>query len=463
MHIRRMVGFGLLLFGAIVIGLAGFVWYARRADDAATSFKIERVARGDLSIVVNATGTVEPEEVVDVGAQVVGMIKEFGIDAHASGKPIDFLSQVEQGTVLARIDDAVYRARDERAAAMVEQAQAQREQALLNTKRAEADLVQVGAKYRQAERDWKRAQRLQPTNSISEADFDAAQTAFEVGQADLHIAEVAVDQQKAAERLAAKAVAVAEADRIETRQNLAYTVIRSPVNGVIVDRRVNIGQTVVSSLNAPSLFLIAKDLKRLQVWASVNEADIGRLRRGQHVRFTVDAFPNETFVGDVSQVRLNAAMTQNVVTYTVVVEADNSSGKLLPYLTANLQFEVERRPNAVLAPNAALRWQPTPEAIIPDLRPMAARWLTDRSNRTETEPGDAERTSHRNMGVVWTVDGTFVRPIEVQVGLSDGERTEILGGELSEEREVVVGQEKPSSESDSVSPFSPQVFGGGRR
>ena len=149
------------------------------------------------------------------------------------------------------------------------------------------------------------------------------------------------------------------------KTNLGYTTITSPVRGMILDRRVNIGQTVVASLNAPSLFLIAKDLRRMQVWASVNEADIGRIRVNMPVRFTVDAYPGQMFRGKVTQIRMNATMTQNVVTYTVVVTTDNSSGKLLPYLTANVQFEMDQRSNVLLAPNAALRWKPQASQIDP--------------------------------------------------------------------------------------------------
>src|SRR5204863_4905711 len=148
----------------------------------------------------------------------------------------------------------------------------------------------------------------------------------------------------------------------------------------------------VASLNAPSLFLIAKDLTRLQVWASVNEADIGQIHPGQPVSFTVDAFPNEAFRGEVLQIRLNATMTQNVVTYTVVVTTDNSSGKLLPYLTANLQFEVDRRKDALLIPNAALRWKPRPNQIAPDARMPVKKGDKDASDRA----------------VIWTVDGSYV-------------------------------------------------------
>ena len=151
----------------------------------------------------------------------------------------------------------------------------------------------------------------------------------------------------------------------------SYCTIKSPVKGVIIDRRVNIGQTVVASLNAPSLFLIAKDLKRMQVWVAVNEADIGKIQPGLPVSFTVDAFPGETFRGEVGKVRLNASMTQNVITYTVEVITDNSNGRLLPYLTANVQFELSRLSGVLLAPNAALRWTPPAEQVAPEFREVA--------------------------------------------------------------------------------------------
>ena len=163
---------------------------------------------------------------------------------------------------------------------------------------------------------------------------------------------------KATLAVSESALVVARADLEEATVNLGYTTIRSPVKGIILDRRINIGQTVVASLNAPSLFLIAKDLSRLEIWSSVNETDIGSIHEGQTVRFTVGAFPRDNFEGKVSQIRLNASMTQNVVTYTVVISVDNAAGRLLPYLTARLQFEVEARKGVLLVPNAALRWQP---------------------------------------------------------------------------------------------------------
>ncbi len=251
------------------------------------------------------------------------------------------------------------------------------------------------------------------------------------------------------------AVRQAEAARELAKTNLDYTIIRSPVHGVIIDRRVNVGQTVVASLNAPSLFLIAKDLRRMQIWASVNEADIGRIRAGMPVRFTVDAYPGEPFRGKVAQVRLNATMTQNVVTYTVVVETDNADLKLLPYLTANVQFEIENRKDVLLVPNAALRWKPRPSRIAPDCR-EAVLEAPVRPPAPAKEP--------RERGRLWVHDGEWLRPIEVQIGPTDGTQTEVSGSDLREGMEIVIGEMRnETADGETTNPFAPKLFRGGQK
>jgi HlyD family secretion protein len=263
-------------------------------------------------------------------------------------------------------------------------------------------------------------------------------------------------------KAAEAAVEVAQALLNTAKINLDYCTIKSPVKGVIVDRRVNIGQTVVSSLSAPSLFLLAKDLRRIQVWASVNEADIGHLKTGQHVTFSVDAFPGTKFEGKILQIRLNATMNQNVITYTVVVETDNSDGKLLPYMTANLDFEIDRHPNALRVPNAALRWQPAPQQVAPDAR---ADFLKSQraasgapSAAQATKPTDKAKDSH-DRGRVWIEDGEFVRPVKVRIGLSDGVMTEITGGDLADNTPVVIGEAHDNNSGGGTSnPFTPQLF-----
>jgi HlyD family secretion protein len=273
------------------------------------------------------------------------------------------------------------------------------------------------------------------------------------------------------------------------KRNLDYTTITSPVKGVIIDRRVNIGQTVVSSLSAPSLFLIAKDLTRMQVWVAVNEADIGSIRPGQPVSFTADAYPGQMFAGQVNKVRLNASMTQNVVTYTVEVTTDNSSGKLLPYLTANVKFEVSRHNDVLLVPNAALRFttrsnqiaqsqsggsnaEPNP-ATSPSQTGERRRWRDGGSRGgATTAPSNANEGMTR--GVVWIPDGKLVRPISVFAGASDGIVTEVRGPGVTEGMQVVTGEQQPragggaggsasgSGSGESTNPFMPQMPGRGR-
>jgi HlyD family secretion protein len=279
-------------------------------------------------------------------------------------------------------------------------------------------------------------------------EYDARQAARAVSRAELRVSEAAIEQARANKLASEKVLLSTQAEQREAQKNLDYCVIRSPVKGVIIDRRVNVGQTVVSSLNAPSLFLIAKDLKRLQIWASVNEADVGRIRPGQSVRFTVDAFSGEVFRGAVTQVRLNATMTQNVVTYTVVVTTDNPDGKLLPYLTTNARFEIDRRLKTLLVPTAALRWQPLPHQIAPDIR--------------DTIPEEQEER-RVDVGTVWVEARGFVRPIEVKTGLSDGLVTEIVGGELREGQLVVVGEVRQGNGRGTTNPFTPNIIGGRRR
>lgn len=424
----------LIGFCVVMVGV-GFAWWWSSGSPRTSTLKTAPVQRGEVVATVTATGTIEPEEVVDVGAQVVGIIKEFGRDPRDSSRLVDFGTAVEEGTVLARIDDSLYRARLDKAAAQVEQAKAQVASAEADLGRAEANAKEAVAKHNQAKRDWDRAQLSFAGGTLSGQEYDAAQSAFEVTKAEIGVTEAATRQARAALNAAQKTLLGTEADRREAQKNLDYTTIRSPVKGVIVDRRVNVGQTVVSSLNAPSLFLIAKDLRRVQVWASVNEADIGRIRLGQPVRFSVDAFPGEEFRGEVTQIRLNATMTQNVVTYTVVVTTENPGAKLLPYLTATLRFETGRRSNVLLVPNTALRWQP----------------------RSATP---APRQSDR--GVVWVSENGSVRRVEVSTGLSDGLVTEVVQGELTEEQQVVVSEAAQGEAGGTTNPFAPNIFGGKR-
>jgi HlyD family secretion protein len=438
--------------GILVLGLVGATaaWYLLRGNDPAIGYRTAAVKRGNLLVSISATGTVEPEEVIDVGAQIAGQIMSFGRDA--AGRTVDYGSAVEEGTVLAKIDDSLY-------SADAAQAEAQVQSGRAALQRAEADLGQLQAKLHQAERDWQRAQKLGPSEALSQASFDAYKSAYETAAANVAVGQAAILQARAS-------LAQAEALLRRAQRNLSYCTIKSPVKGVIIDRRVNIGQTVVASLNAPSLFLIAKDLKRMQVWVAVNEADIGKIRPGQPVTFTVDAFPGDTFRGEVGKVRLNASMTQNVVTYTVEVVTDNSSGRLLPYLTANVQFELDRRSNVFLAPNAALRFKPTAEQVAPGFRealPSSGEGKEKTKEGQRSAAGKAaapdELSGRSNL---WLPEGDSVRPIAVRVGLSDGSLTEVAGEQLADGLMVVTGvQQQASAKTDTSNPFTPSFPRGG--
>ncbi|HWW00721.1 MAG TPA: efflux RND transporter periplasmic adaptor subunit [Candidatus Acidoferrum sp.] len=424
----------------ILAGMAGaWSWHIRK--NSKSSFRAAVVKRGDVAASISASGTIEPEEVVDVGAQVAGLIKSFGTDI--DGKPIDYGSVIEEGAILARIDESVY-------AADLAVAKAQMEQDKAAELSADANLDQMRARLIQAQAEWKRAQELDNSKLLARVDFDTAQANYEVAKANVAVAEAAVAQARAA-------TVQAQAGFDKAQRNLDFCIIKSPVKGVIIDRRVNIGQTVVASLNAPSLFLIAKDLTRMQIWVAVNEADIGRIIPGAPVTFTCDAFPGREFMGTVGKVRLNATMTQNVVMYTVEVNTENSDNVLLPYLTANVHFVTRKESNVLSVPNAALRWAPSSLAqISPDAR----------SNNQDDPPGDppgGSKSSKQNkgskerLGTIWLKDGEFVRPLEVKLGASDGSNTAVAAGDLQEGQEVVTGETADSAQTATKNPFLPQI------
>jgi HlyD family secretion protein len=316
----------LWLFAVVcVLGAAARWWPV--AEAKGPKYLTYALQRGDILVAVNATGTIEPLEVVDVGAQIIGMIKEFGSDPASPSKPVDFGTHVAKGTVLARIDDATY--------------QGELAKAQANLKLAEAEKSKAQAQLGAAEKDWNRTRGLK--ENTSRRDYDHAETAFKVAQADLAVAQARLEQAHVTERLA--------------QTNLGYTVIRSPIDGIVIDRRVDVGQTVVAGLNAPSLFLLAKDLSKMRIRAQVNEADIGKIRVGQTVYFTVDAYPDRKFRGGVAQIRLDASIANSVVTYDVIVDIDNSDGLLLPYMTANAKFVVGEVRDVFRVPEEALTWR----------------------------------------------------------------------------------------------------------
>lgn len=411
---KAFIGFVLI---AAVIG--GGAWYYKSRPVERPAYRTLELARGDLLIAVSATGTVEPVEVIDVGAQIVGRVQEFGPDPKQPMKTIDYGSHVKKGDVLAKLDDSPAKSEVDKARA--------------NLKLAKADTQASAAKLAQAGADFKRANSLRETNS--ESDYDRAVANHSMAKADMAVSEARVEQ--------------AEIMLKQAEINLAYATISAPIDGIVIDRRVNVGQTVVAGLNAPSLFLLARDLSRLQVWAAVNEADIGDIRLGQKVTFKVDAYREQSFTGTVKQIRLNAGMSNNVVTYGVVVDIDNSDGALLPYMTANLQFEVARRSDVLLMPNQALRWNPPWNQITPAAREV---FPTPKNRADEALPVETSEPT------VWVLNSDgLVRPVPVKLGMTDGMVTEVLESELAAGAAVVVGRAKKTKQ-DFVSSFMSRVM-----
>lgn len=432
-----------LLFAVPAVAVLGAgVWYWAEHRRPKIEFRTVKVQRGDLVVTVSATGTLEPPALVDVGAQVQGQIIELGKDPKSRTGHIDWNSEVEKGTVLARIDDSLYQATAAAARASL--------------KKAEADIPGLVSRKADREENWRRASDLVLKDADSVQQYERIKADYDVAVANLAMGRAAIQQ--------------AEADLKHAEANVRYCTIVSPTKGVVIDRRVNVGQTVVSSFNAPSLFLIAQDLGDLQVWASINEADVGRIFPNQKVRFTVAAYPAEVFQGKVARrgLRRNASMTQNVVTYTVAVDIEKPAGaksdetsakkgpapasKLQPYMTANMFFEVARKDKVLKVPNAALRWRPDLEQVAPAHR--AAFLRSEHPVQDEDSDGITDG-AESNKGTVWVPEGAFVRPVAVQLGLNSGTSSEVVSGDLQEGAEIVVGVAEPGSKAAGGNPFIP--------
>lgn len=444
----------LALVGTLAAG--AFVAYRYFSGPAALQYRTARVERGALAASVSATGNLNAVIMVLVGSQVSGTIKE--LDA-------DFNTAVRTGQIIARIDPALFEAAVNQARADVKAAQstvlnqaAQVEQAGTNVDNARAAYAEARAQTAKAlvgvvdaRRTLGRQTELFERGLIAAADRDSAQTAYDASVAQHESAAAHEQALASAIRSAEAQLRVQEAmlqtarDQVEQKQaalaqaqiNLDHTTIRSPVDGVVVNRAVDVGQTVAATLQAPTLFTIAQDLTKMQVETSVDEADIGRIRAETPVTFTVDAFPGEAFTGKVSQIRKAPQVAQNVVTYAVVVAVANPSGKLLPGMTANVNFVTDRRSDVLKVANTALRFRPpgVGASAAESMRGSAAQQARPPAERRPGAAGSAE-------GLVWVLgrDGRPV-PVQVTVGITDGTSTEIVLGDLNVGQAVLIGLE----------------------
>lgn len=402
---------GGVIIGVLAVGLAigGYVFFNGERK-VPVRYRTAAVERGSVVSIVSATGTINPVVSVQVGSQVSGMIKSL----HA-----DFNSRVKAGDVVAVIDPEPFKARRDQAASNLEMARA-------NVARAKTD----GA---QRKRELDRVRSLIDQNFVSQNDVDVAVTNAQGAEAQVHVAEAQVRQAEAALNAA--------------ELELKYTTIRSPVDGIVVARNIEVGQTVAASFATPNLFLIALDLTKMQVDTNVSESDIGGLAEGKDATFTVDAYPGVRFSGTIRQVRLAPINVQNVVTYNVVVAVDNQDLRLKPGMTANVSIVVAQKDQVLKVPNAALRFTP-PKSDRAEGAPAVTR-----SSSGPAEPGSLTRR-------VWKQDESG-EPVSVpvQTGISDGVWTEIVGGSLGEQEMVIVGLDVARANRQASE--LPPGFGGG--
>lgn len=404
--------------GALVLAAAA-AWLisgVRKSD--ASEYRFATVERGDLEATVSSTGTLSAVTTVQVGTQVSGKV----VAIHA-----DFNDRVKQGELIAQIDPVL----------------------LQQTVRdAQAGLERNQAQLEQTRREYERNKQLFERKVLTEIDFNTAKYAYDVALANVKSAQVTLER---------------------ARQNLAYTNIYAPIDGVVVERDVDVGQTVAASLSAPQLFLIANDLSQMQILASVDESDIGVIHEGQSARFTVQAYPNDAFTGRVKQVRLQSKTTENVVNYTVVVSVSNANGKLLPGMTATIDFMTGSVKDALLVPNSALRFRAT-EEMREQLRKSAgsraegnpraqpAEWEATGRSGTAAEPRNPATAGRpRNVTMLWYLDEQGKLAVaRVHTGLTDGQRTEVKSDSLKEGMQIIVGVTQASPTTAASNPFQPQ-------
>jgi HlyD family secretion protein len=363
---------------ALIVIAAGSFFYFK-TNGKKSVYKTEKVSRGEIKSEVTATGTVEAVTTVSVGTQVSGTIKYLYAD---------FNSAVKKGQRLAQIDPATV--------------QAQVDQARANLFSAQANMEKAAVVVVDAQRTHERSKELFSQNFIARSDLDTAETNLHSAQAQHKVTQAQVAQAQASLKMA------------ET--NLQYTNIISPVNGTVISRSVDVGQTVAASFQTPTLFSIAQDLTKMQINTSVDEADIGRVAQGQDVSFTVDAYPDTIFKGKVSDVRNAPTTVSNVVTYDVIIKVDNPDLKLKPGMTANVSITIEIRQDVLRIPNAALRFKPPAEAT-----KAAANQARQRTKGTK----------------VWILEKDKPLPVEVTPGISDGRYTEMSAGDLKAGQDVI--------------------------
>ena len=430
----------------ILILLGGFFFYWLTSQSGSDQkFRFAKVERGEVNLVVTATGTINPVINVLVGSQVSGTIKALYAD---------FNSQVKEGQVIAQIDPAIFEAQVEQGKANVLNAQANLLNAKANLENAKANLVKAEIAVVDTKRTLERNLPLMERKVIAQATMDTAQTNYDTALAQKEVAKAQVESAASQVESSKAQVEQAKATLKVAETNLKYSTIRSPVNGTVISRNVDVGQTVAASLQAPTLFTIAKDLTQMQVDTNVSEADVGRITVGQDSTFTVDAYPERIFRGKVSEIRNAPIIVQNVVTYDVVVLVDNKDLKLKPGMTANVSVMIAHREGVLKIPNAALRF-----------RPVFAKTESGKGDPPQKagEKGKSSEGDQGRPGKVWVLSkGGKPTPVSIVLGITDGTFSEVISGDLREGMEVIVEETSGKKASAKSSASQPSMRGMGR-
>jgi HlyD family secretion protein len=411
---------------ASVIGLGGIGWWQIGDRDKEPPYVTTPAQKATVTQVVSSTGTLQAVVTVQVGSQVSGTIEKLFAD---------FNTKVKAGQIVAQLNQDKFRAAEDQARANLLAAQSN----------IEKSKVSVADTLRTLERN----RELRKKDLMAQSDLDAAQAAY-----DAALAQVEVNRAQAAQ---------AQASLKQSTVDLNNTVIRSPVDGLVISRNVDVGQTVAASLQAPTLFTIANELARMEVHTNVDEADVGNVKEGQDVTFTVDAFPSRRFRGRVHQVRNAPIVVQNVVTYVAVVRIDNKELLLKPGMTANVQFLVSRKEDVLTIPNMALRFKP------PEEKEEAQELLRREQARTAPKVGE-KRTSRQSVAGagaaagrgarrvrIYVLRGDKAQAMEVQLGITDGSRTEVVSADLRENDPIIIGMSSGASSANPgvANPFQP--------
>jgi HlyD family secretion protein len=413
-----------LVIAILVLAGTGYGFWRWGSSPKESPYVTTPVQRGTVTQVVSSTGTLQAVVTVLVGSQISGTIDKLFAD---------FNTKVQAGQVVAQLNQDKFKA-------AVDQARA-------NLLAAESNLAKAKVSVVDAQRTLQRNRELRKRDLMAQSELDAAQTAYDAALAQLEVNKAQTAQAQAALN--------------QAMVDLNNTVIRSPVDGIVISRNVDVGQTVAASLQAPTLFTIANDLAKMEVHTNVDEADVGNVSEGQEVTFTVDAFPARRFRGRVHQVRNAPTVVQNVVTYDAVVRIDNKELLLKPGMTANVQFLVNRKEDVLTIPNMAMRFKP------PDQKNEAQELLRQEQSRAAPTVG-ARRTSRSPGGggggrggrriTIYVLSAGKAEPVEVQLGITDGSKTEVRDGELREKDAVIIGMASSAgaqSQTGVVNPFQP--------